>query len=145
MLLMNSIKSLSKILIRMRKTTLCTLFALCATACVTHRSAVEYEGVLPAADCPGVIYSLTLNAKVEGSDTLFMLKQTYLEAGENGGNISFELQGVQRMREGKYIQLQPDNGEPQMNFCQVDDNTIRYVDANFQPIANGLNYDLKRK
>ena len=145
MRLMNLIKSLSKILIRMRKTTLCTLFALCATACVTHRSAVEYEGVLPAADCPGVIYSLTLNANVEGSDTLFMLKQTYLEAGENGGNISFELQGVQRMREGKYIQLQPDNGEPQMNFCQVDDNTIRYVDANFQPIANGLNYDLKRK
>ena len=145
MRLMNSIKSLSKILIRMRKTTLCTLFALCATACVTHRSAVEYEGVLPAADCPGVIYSLTLNANVEGSDTLFMLKQTYLEAGENGGNISFELQGVQRMREGKYIQLQPDNGEPQMNFCQVDDNTIRYVDADFQPIANGLNYDLKRK
>lgn len=145
MLLMNLIKSLSKILIRMRKTTLCTLFALCATACVTHRSAVEYEGVLPAADCPGVIYSLTLNANVEGSDTLFMLKQTYLEAGENGGNISFELQGVQRMQEGKYIQLQSDNGEPQMNFCQVDDNTIRYVDANFQPIANGLNYDLKRK
>ena len=129
----------------MRKTTLCTLFALCATACVTNRSAVEYEGVLPAADCPGIIYSLTLNANVEGSDTLFMLKQTYLEAGENGENISFELQGVQRMREGKYIQLQPDNGESQMNFCQVDDNTIRYVDANFQPIANGLNYDLKRK
>lgn len=129
----------------MRKTTLCTLFALCATACVTNRSAVEYEGVLPAADCPGVIYSLTLNANVEGSDTLFMLKQTYLEAGENGGNVSFELQGVQRMREGKYIQLRPDNGELQMNFYQVDDNTIRYVDANFQPIANGLNYDLKRK
>lgn len=129
----------------MRKTTLCTLFALSATACVTHRSAVEYEGVLPAADCPGVIYSLTLNADIEGSDTLFMLKQTYLEAGEDGGNISFELQGVQRMREGKYIQLQPDNGEPQMNFYQVDDNTIRYVNADFQPIANGLNYDLKRK
>ncbi len=129
----------------MRKTTLLTLFALSATACVTHRSAVEYEGVLPAADCPGVIYSLTLNADIEGSDTLFMLKQTYLEAGENGGNISFELQGVQRMREGKYIQLQPDNGEPQMNFYQVDDNTIRYVNADFQPIANGLNYDLKRK
>ena len=129
----------------MRKTTLLTLFALSATACVTHRSAVEYEGVLPAADCPGVIYSLTLNADIEGSDTLFMLKQTYLEAGENGGNISFELQGVQRMREGKYIQLQPDNGEQQMNFYQVDDNTIRYVDADFQPIANGLNYDLKRK
>lgn len=129
----------------MRKTTLLTLFALCATACVTHRSAVEYEGVLPAADCPGVIYSLTLNADIEGSDTLFMLKQTYLEAGENGGNISFELQGVQRMREGKYIQLQPDNGEQQMNFYQVDDNTIRYVNADFQPIANGLNYDLKRK
>mgnify|MGYP003451805066 FL=1 len=91
------------------------------------------------------VFCLRQNANVEGSDTLFMLKQTYLEAGENGGNISFELQGVQRMREGKYIQLQPDNGEPQMNFCQVDDNTIRYVDANFQPIANGLNYDLKRK
>ncbi|MBQ3536903.1 MAG: copper resistance protein NlpE N-terminal domain-containing protein [Alistipes sp.] len=129
----------------MRKTTLCTLFALSATACVTHRSAVEYEGVLPAADCPGVIYSLTLNADIEGSDTLFMLKQTYLEAGENGENISFELQGVQRMREGKYIQLQPDNGEQQMNFYLVDDNTIRYVNADFQSIANGLNYDLKRK
>ena len=129
----------------MRKTTLLTLFALCATACVTHRSAVVYEGVLPAADCPGVIYSLTLNADIEGSDTLFMLKQTYLEAGENGENISFELQGVQRMREGKYIQLQPDNGEQQMNFYQVDDNTIRYVNADFQSIANGLNYDLKRK
>lgn len=129
----------------MRKTTLLTLFALSATACVTHRSAVEYEGVLPAADCPGVIYSLTLNADIEGSDTLFMLKQTYLEAGENGGNISFELQGVQRMREGKYIQLYPDNGEQQMNFYQVDDNTIRYVNADFQPIANDLNYDLKRK
>lgn len=129
----------------MRKTTLLTLFALSATACVTHRSAVEYEGVLPAADCPGVIYSLTLNADIEGSDTLFMLKQTYLEAGENGENISFELQGVQRMREGKYIQLYPDNGEQQMNFYQVDDNTIRYVNADFQSIANSLNYDLKRK
>ena len=142
---MSLIKLLSKILIRMRKTTLCTLFALCATACVTNRSAVEYEGVLPAADCPGVIYSLTLNADIEGSDTLFMLKQTYLEGGGNGENISFETKGVQRMREGKYIQLYPDNGEQQMNFYQVDDNTIRYVNADFQPIANGLNYDLKRK
>lgn len=142
---MSLIKLLSKILIRMRKTTLLTLFALSATACVTNRSAVEYEGVLPAADCPGVIYSLTLNADIEGSDTLFMLKQTYLEGGGNGENISFETKGVQRMREGKYIQLYPDNGEQQMNFYQVDDNTIRYVNADFQPIANGLNYDLKRK
>ena len=129
----------------MRKTTLCTLFALCATACATNRSAVEYEGVLPAADCPGINYTLTLNAGIEGGDTLFMLKQTYLEGGENGEDITFDLQGVQRIREGKYLQLQPGNGEQPINFYLVDDKTVRYVDADFQPIPNGLNYDLKRK
>jgi hypothetical protein len=129
----------------MRKTTLFSLFALCVTACTTKSSEVVYEGVLPAADCPGINYTLTLNADIEGSDTLFMLKQTYLEGGENGEDITFDLQGVQRIREGKYLQLQPGNGEQPINFYQVDDKTIRYVDADFQPIPNGLNYDLKRK
>ena len=37
-----------------------------------------YEGILPAADGPGIDYVLTLNAATDGVDTAYTLDMTYL-------------------------------------------------------------------
>ena len=39
-----------------------------------------YEGILPAADGPGIDYVLTLNAATDGMDTVYTLDMTYLDA-----------------------------------------------------------------
>ena len=43
---------------------------------------VTYRGLLPAADCAGIDYILTLNDSIAGADTLFALRMVYIAIGK---------------------------------------------------------------
>ena len=51
---------------------------------------VTYRGLLPAADCAGIDYILTLNDSIAGADTLFALRMVYIEGDNNSGDITFD-------------------------------------------------------
>lgn len=119
-----------------------------ATAVADNETIVTttYTGTLPAADCPGIIYELTLNA--ESLQDVFSLNMTYLEGGEDGSDVSNNVRG--RMlyinRNGKKaIRLQPVDGDAAMYFLQVNDSTLRLVNENLEEATSGLNYDIIKK
>lgn len=105
--------------------------------------ATTYKGTLPAADCSGIEYELTLNA--ESLVDIFSLNMTYLEGGENGADESFNVRGrISHInRNGKKVlRLQPVDGGSAMYFMQINDSTLRLVNEELEENTSGLNYDL---
>jgi len=82
-----------------------------------------YEGTLPAASCPGIRYSLTIQNQEHRGDGTFTLTMTYIEA-ENGKDAIFTYKGKRFTQRGNATnnnaivwQLVADNGEDIFNFC----------------------------
>lgn len=110
-----------------------------------------YEGVLPAADGPGIRYVLALNTLTNGNDTTYTLEMTYLDADGKGQNKTFTSKGKQQMmqtnvnnRRRKAIKLTPNDGEAPMYFVVVNDTTLRMVNDSLQEAVSNLNYDIYR-
>lgn len=106
-----------------------------------------YRGVLPAADCAGIDYTLTLNDSIVGSDTLFALRMVYIEGDNNGGDITFDSRGrQQRFEVGTQCgyRLMPDDGDRATYFAIVNDSTLRMSDSTLNRIESPFNYDLVR-
>lgn len=106
-----------------------------------------YEGVVPAADGPGVRYEIAL---AQDSTMGVRLTETHLEA-ENGKDMTTHYAGkaeevVQQVDgvEVRGLKLAFDN-DNNYYFVQKSDSTLRMVNAEWQEAASGLNYDLKRK
>jgi hypothetical protein len=107
-----------------------------------------YRGVLPAADCSGIDYTLTLNDSIAGADTLFALRMVYIEGDNNGGDITFDSRGhQQRFEIGTQCgyRLMPDNGERATYFAIMNDSTLRMSDSTLNRIESPFNYDLVRE
>ena len=108
---------------------------------------VTYRGVLPAADCSGIDYTLTLNDSIVGPDTLFALRMVYIEGDNNGGDITFDSRGrQQRFEIGTQCgyRLMPDDGDRATYFAIVNDSTLRMSDSTLNRIESPFNYDLVR-
>ena len=106
-----------------------------------------YRGLLPAADCAGIDYTLTLNDSIAGTDTLFALRMVYIEGDNNGGDITFDSRGrQQRFEVGTQCgyRLMPDDGERATYFAIVNDSTLRMSDSTLNRIESPFNYDLVR-
>lgn len=110
-----------------------------------------YEGILPAADGPGIIYTLTLNEEIADGDTIYILEQTYVEGGENGADTTFTDKGKQRhmtaVKDNKkkhFVKLESATGQPDTYFIIVDENTLRLSNDSLQETDSGLNYEIKR-
>ena len=106
-----------------------------------------YRGLLPAADCSGIDYTLTLNDSIAGTDTLFALRMVYIEGDNNGGDITFDSRGrQQRFEVGTQCgyRLMPDDGERATYFAIVNDSTLRMSDSTLNRIESPFNYDLVR-
>ena len=108
-----------------------------------------YEGVLPAADGPGIDYVLTLNAATDGVDTTYTLDMTYLDAEGQGKNKTFSSKGKQQTiqkvvnkKPTKAVKLTPNDGEAPMYFVIVNDTTLRLVNDSLQEAVSDLNYDI---
>ena len=109
---------------------------------------ITYRGVLPAADCAGIDYILTLNDSIAGTDTLFALRMVYIEGDNNGGDITFDSRGrQQRFEVGTQCgyRLMPDDGERATYFAIVNDSTLRMSDSTLNRIESPFNYDLVRE
>lgn len=119
-----------------------------------------YTGIVPAADGPGVRYTLKLDYEddknnMEGD---YDLVETYLEADSvatNGvkDNVSFKSEGdftVVEQNGKKYLKLVKDakDSNPQaaanLYFEVTNDSTITMVNAQLEPaVSDSLNYSLK--
>ena len=85
-----------------------------------------YKGTLPAADCPGIVTTLTLSA-----DGRYALHMEYLER-----DVAFDEQGVFEV-EGNLLVLTPDDGG-QGGCYKVEENRLRMLDGDRKQIAGGL-------
>lgn len=112
----------------------------------------RYEGLLPAADCPGIRFQLCVRRQENGGDGRFSLDLTYLEA-EDGKDVSysvegrlFTLRGTPENDKAVVWQLISDgDGKDIYNFLlSADGDSITLLDAELRTINSGLNYTLKR-
>lgn len=106
-----------------------------------------YRGLLPAADCAGIDYILTLNDSIADADTLFALRMVYIEGDNNGSDITFDSRGRQhRFGVGakRGYRLTPDDGDVATYFAIVNDTTLQMVDSTLTRIDSPFNYDLIR-
>lgn len=135
--------------------TACALMASCQNTAKTTGAEVEeaavadtlyYEGVVPAADGPGVRYEIAL---AQDSTMGVRMTETYLEA-ENGKDMTTQYVGkaeqVVEQRGGVEVRgLKLDFENEDFYFVQKGDTTLRMVNSDWEEAASGLNYDLKRK
>ena len=93
-----------------------------------------YEGTLPAADCPGIQTTLTLNP-----DGTYELHMKYIDR-----DAEFDTKGGYSVR-GNLLTLTPENGE-EVEYYKVEENRLRRLDADKQPVTGPLdeNYVLKK-
>lgn len=111
----------------------------------------RYEGILPAADCPGIRYQLALRHRQHSGDGSFLLRLTYLEA-ENGQDVAFVYTGKRLTQRGTpedldatVWQLIADQGEDIYNFLQEKDGqSLTLLNRDFKKSQSPLNYTLKR-
>lgn len=108
-----------------------------------------YEGILPAADGPGIRYQLTIENLKDGKGT-YQLNMTYLKDDKENGE-TFTSKGELEVSEsvdkhsGKEVYiLNPDDGSDVIYFIVKDSKTLRMLDKEMQEIASatGLNYDI---
>ncbi len=106
-----------------------------------------YRGLLPAADCPGIDYTLTLNDSISGTDTLYALRMIYIEGDSAGNDIIFDSHGRQQAVEvdtRRGYRLMFDKGDPTTYLAIVNDSTLRICDSTLNRIDSPFNYDLVR-
>ena len=108
-----------------------------------------YEGLLPAADGPGIRYELTLENREHSGDGTYRLAMTYLEA-ENGRDTTFfssgrwgTLRGTDDDPDATVYQLNiGDTTLEQISFLSYPDSLIM-LGADMKRAESKLNYTLK--
>lgn len=116
----------------------------------TDSSAVAvYEGVLPAADGPGIEYVLSVDSIGPQGEGGYTLEMTYLDADGPGRHKTFVTKGTQKKVQKKVnnqtkhaLQLTPDDGGSPVYFVVVNDTTLRLVNDSLQESVSQLSYDL---
>lgn len=104
-----------------------------------------YNGLIPAADGPGIDMTLTLIQQESAPTGVYHLKRTYIE-GEDGKDKTFESTGSWKTLPTEshpiYVLTDYKNGEVSAFVFKGD--TIEMLDQNMEPIVSDLNYTLKR-
>ena len=119
------------------------------TACGSRNDVEQtYEGTLPAADGPGIRYTLTVRHQEHSGDGTFSLDMTYLEA-ENGKDATYTYTGRRYTQRGipgddnaTVWQLVSEDGDDIFNFLVEDSLTITLLNMDFQKNDTELNYSL---
>ena len=110
-----------------------------------------YEGVLPAADGPGIRYVLTLNMLADANDTTYTLDMTYLDAEGQGKDKTFSSKGKPQMiqktvknKKKAALKLTPSDGSEPVYFVIANDTTLTLSNDSLQEAVSDLNYDIVR-
>lgn len=118
-----------------------------------------YEGILPAADGPGIQYVLSVDSVGPDGESGYTLVTTYLDAEGPGKNKSFTSKGKKEViqkdvdnkrfpyhkklnRKKTAIKLTPNDGDTPVYFVVVNDTTLRLVNDSLQEAVSDLNYDI---
>ncbi|WP_304952894.1 copper resistance protein NlpE [uncultured Alistipes sp.] len=93
-----------------------------------------YEGTLPAADCPGIRTTLTLNP-----DGTYALHMKYIDRA-----AEFDETGIFTVKENLLTLTRLDDGSEE--YYKVEENRLRMLDAEKQPVTGALaeNYVLQK-
>ena len=93
-----------------------------------------YEGTLPAADCPGIRTTLTLNP-----DGTYGLHMKYIDRA-----AEFDETGIFTVKENLLTLTRLDDGSEE--YYKVEENRLRMLDAEKQPVTGALaeNYVLQK-
>lgn len=109
----------------------------------------KYQGTVPAADGPGIVYELTLFQQPNGEEDIYEMKATYLEA-DNGKDWTFTSTGKRQVRKGTpadaeaiVYELVPDDGNVVFYFLAEGD-SLTMLNQELQQATSDLNYTLKR-
>ena len=109
-----------------------------------------YEGILPAADGPGIQYVLSVDSVGPDGESGYTLVTTYLDAeGPRKRTRAFTSKGkkevIQKDVDNKKktaIKLTPNDGDTPVYFVVVNDTTLRLVNDSLQEAVSDLNYDI---
>ena len=108
-----------------------------------------YEGVLPAADTPGIRYTLTVRNREYSGDGIFVLAMTYLEA-ENGKDETvaytgrrFTQRGSADDKDAVVWQLVADDGTVFNFLVSKEGTSLTLLNDKFEKPQSGLNYTLR--
>ena len=108
-----------------------------------------YEGILPAADGPGIQYVLSVDSVGPDGESGYTLVTTYLDADGAGKNKSFTTKGKKQViqkdvnnKKKTAIKLTPNDGDAPVYFVVVNDTTLRLVNDSLQEAVSDLNYDI---
>ena len=112
-------------------------------------SAAVYEGLLPAADGPGIQYVLSVDSVGPNGESGYTLVTTYLDAEGQGKNKSFTSKGKKQVikktvdnKQKTAYKLTPNDGDAPVYFVVVNDTTLRLVNDSLQEAVSDLNYDI---
>lgn len=136
-----------------------------AVEAITPATAPTYTGILPAADCAGIRYSLTLDfagGDAAATTGTYTLDETYLDADPADPNAykdgqtfksegDFTVEAATAATAGKkYLKLVEKTADPTATpstvYFLIDaPDAITLVGADLQPAASDLNYTLTLK
>jgi len=128
------------------------LFAIALSGCVTITSSSigTFAGVLPCADCAGILTELRLyTEQPSGQPTRYELTETYIGARDGGGSIGTTnrwtfVRGTASDGGATVIQLDLGRIDARKNFVRVGNDELRLVDRNLKEIPPSLPHSLYR-
>jgi copper homeostasis protein (lipoprotein) len=96
-----------------------------------------FVGTLPCADCRGIATRLTLTREGEFvAEGTYRLEETYIDRGDpivSTGQWT-TLRGDAHDEDAVVYQIEPDHPEKSRAYVQVDDATIRLLDADMKEV-----------
>ena len=119
--------------------------AAALAGCVTISSSQigTFAGVLPCADCAGILSELHLYAEQpSGRPTHYELMETYM--GTRDGDRSIGTTGRWAMVRGDVVQIDLGRIDALKNFLRVGDDELRLVDRNGREILPAVPHSLYR-
>lgn len=85
-----------------------------------------YKGTLPAADCPGIETTLTIN-----KDSTYLMHSSYIDR-----NVEFDEKGTYTL-DGSMLGLK-DGETGTVGYLRVEEGQVRWLDGDKQPITGDL-------
>jgi copper homeostasis protein (lipoprotein) len=124
--------------------------ALAGCVTITSSSIGTFAGVMPCADCSGILTELRLyTEQPSGQPTRYELTEAYLGARDGGGSLSTTnrwtlLRGTSSDADATVIQLDLGRIDARKNFVRVGEDELRLIDRNLKEIPPTLPHSLFR-
>lgn len=110
-----------------------------------------YLGTIPAADCPGIVYKLTLYNQEHSGDGVYHLSMTYLEA-QDGKDMTFNSEGTMSTLRGDatnpdatVYELRDYKSSQYSTYFLYQTDSLTMLDARMRVPNTTLNYTIYKQ